>query len=1066
MNELAFPGRRLAPPALRIEEERYFRGANRYAATSVLAIRFAEPEKRPQSNDAGESVRWMIRRLDEAGMFGPAIAERVREASSRPATPVLVIAAALLAVLEQGVIAGTDTRPELLECDDSGFAVAVPYPGKAEVFHALDTLLDLFNAPADEPFDKLRSYLSELAKDAFQPSLAVSLKAAEARGIPWMWRDDIRYYQLGHGRHRKRITATITGNLSALGYDIARQKSLTNEILRSHAIPAPRSVQVADQEAASAAAAEIGYPVVVKPAVGHKGIGITVGVRNARELADAYEKARRIREAVIVEEFIPGEDIRLLVVGDRLVAAARRCPARVTGDGIHSVAELIGIENARRAGNPGIALPIDVDDEVKRILKDQGVMLATVLDEGETAELRKTANWSQGGTAEDLTDIVHPDNADMAVRAALAIGLDVAGVDFITPDISRPYHEAGGAICEVNYRPGLRVHLAADPDSRHDIGSAIVDSLFPTGNGRIPVIFILDADNDQLAAGLAGRFADGGRSAELIDAWARPDDWQYDIDAALADPDCDALIVNAPSADIVDLGCGVDRCSHVVRFENDDPDQATASAILEGIAGRESLRVARAGDDVEPLFAELAAELGLRPAPPAPDPVFGDVTASRSMRVIAEAHGLPVSKRAFWIDRTLFQFGYGASMALYRGARTAQTSYIAARIANSKQRTNALLKTHGLPHTLQTVTSSRDRAFQAAREYGYPVIVKPLSSSESRGVTGNIVSDEEFSAALDYAKEHSRSVIVEPFLEGIDHRFLIIGGRMAHVTRHDAAHVVGDGMMTIEQLIEKANENPLRGPDPWEPYTLLELDADAMRMLAQQGFTAQTVLASGQRADLSGISSLSVGATAEDVTDIAHPDNIAVAEKAARLVGLDICGIDFLLPDVGKSYRETGGVILEVNQRPSFDMHDASTGSANRVRATILERLLIGQAHGRIPLIHCRLADEAMAEPVARMVLETLSSVHGLTGGAVAPGQGFAMIGPAWIAAGDGTGPSLCNAVLGDIRVRAALFLTGHRPVAGIPGSATALDFLSSETEIPVETIAAAIVSEIAAHTD
>jgi D-alanine-D-alanine ligase-like ATP-grasp enzyme len=1057
MNELAFPGRQLTPPVLRVAEERYYRGANRHAATSVISIRFAESE----SPHAEECVRWMIRRLDDAGMDGSTVAERAGQASSRPATPPSLCAAALLTVLEQGTIKGTSTGPEIVECDGNGFAIAVAYPGKSEVFHALDVLLDLFNSASHEPAEELESHLSELADDAYQPSLAVSLKAAEARGIPWMWRDDIRYYQLGHGRHRKRIIATITGNLSALGYDIARRKSLTNEILRSHAIPAPQAVEVENPDEAKAAAAEIGYPVVVKPAIGHKGIGITVGVKNARELADAFEKASKVHSAVVIERFIPGDDVRLLVVGDRLVAAARRCPARVTGDGRHSIAELIEIENDRRARNPGIALPIEVDEDLRRILKDQGVMLATVLDESEIVQLRKTANWSQGGTAEDLTEIVHPHNADMAVRAALAIGLDIAGVDFITSDISRPCHEVGGAICEVNYRPGLRVHLAADPEGCRDLGSPIVDSLFPAGNGRIPVIFILDADDDGLAAGLANRFSGSGRTAKLIDARGRPDDWQYDIDAALADPDCDALIVSTPSADIIDLGCGIDYCSHVIRFETDDPDQALACSILERISDPERRHAVREGDDIDRLLADLAADLDLRQMPPAKEPVSGEITTSRSMRVIAEAHGLPVMKRAFWTERTLFQFGYGANLSLYRGARTAQTSYIATRIADSKQRTNSLLRAHGLPHTRQTVTSSRDKAFQAAREYGYPVIVKPVSSSESRGVTGNILNDDEFAVAFDYAKEHSRSVIIEPFLQGVDHRFLIVGGRMVHVTRHEVAHVVGDGRMTIEQLIEKANENPLRGPDPWEPYTLLELDADATRMLARQGFSATTVLDAGQRAELSGISSLSVGATAEEVTGIAHADNIAVAEKAARLVGLDICGIDFLLPDVSKSCLETGGVILEVNQRPSFDMHDASTGSRNRVRDTILKRLLVGEGLGQIPIIHCKLDDEEMAEPIAWSVMQVLSSDHGLTGGAVVPGQGIAMIGSAYIAAGDSPVSSIRNAVLGDKRVQAALFLTGDKHTAGIPGSAVVMDFRCSDAEISVDAIAAAIVSRI-----
>lgn len=1060
MNELAFPGKQSIPVRLRVEEERYFSGANRYAATSVLWVRFAEPEGR----SAEESISWMVQRLDDAGLDGSEIAERAGQATLHRIAPLDVFATAMLAVLEQGTIKSTKIRPEIVACRDYSVAIASTYPGKSEMTYALDLLLDLFNGPSHEPADELRSYVLELADDAYQPSLGVSLKAAEDRGIPWMWQEDIAYYQLGHGRHRKRIMATITENLPALGYDIARRKTLTNELLRSLAIPVPHSIETVSLDEAEAAARELGYPVVVKPARGHKGIGITVGVKNLRELAVAFRKASETDESVLVEQFIPGGDVRLLVVGEKLVAAASRCPPQVTGDGTHSIEQLIDMENARRSRNPGIALPIEIDADLKQNLTGLGLMLSTVLDVSEVAQLRKTANWSQGGTATDLTDIVHPDNADMAIRAALAVGLDVAGVDFITPDISRPFHEVGGAICEVNYRPGLRVQLAADPDCKRDLGSPIIESLFPSGNGRIHAVFILDAEDCALATGLANRFADFGETAVLIDAYRCVDDWQANIDAALADPDCDALIVNAPSGAIVDLGCGMDYCSHVVLCESQDSEQALASSILGKICKPECCLTFQAGDDMGGLLAGLAKALDLRKMPAVKPAEPAKITKSRSMRVVAEARGLPVTRRAYWIDRTLFQIGYGASMSLYRGARTGRTSYIATRIADSKQRTNALLRKHGLPHTRQTVARSWETALEAARECGYPVVVKPANSSESRGVTANILNDDELADAFEGARDYSRTVIMEPFLQGKDHRFLIVGGRMVHATRHDVAHVVGDGKMTVDELVQKANENPLRGPDPWEPYTLLELDAEATRILARQKFSASTVLGVGQRADLSTVCSLSVGATAEDVTEIAHADNIAAAQKAARLVGLDICGIDFLLPDVSRSYRETGGAILEVNQRPSFDMHDASTGSTNRVRDTILQELLNGKAENQIPVVRCMLSDNHLIEPIARSALERLSSSHGLTGGVAAPELGFAMVGSAVVAANDGSVSSVCNSILGDRRVEAVLFMTGKEPVAEIPESARILDFCPAMSGHSVDTIADSIVSEILGH--
>jgi D-alanine-D-alanine ligase-like ATP-grasp enzyme len=647
----------------------------------------------------------------------------------------------------------------------------------------------------------------------------------------------------------------------------------------------------------------------------------------------------------------------------------------------------------------------------------------------------------------------------MAVRAALAVGIDVAGVDFITPDISRPYYEVGGAICEINYRPGLRVHMAADPDGKNDIGLPIVESLI-AGDGRIDIVYAIDAGSGAFTKALAEWFADAGKQARVACAYEAPEQWQRTIELSLEDPDCDALIVNAPSSAIVKLGAGVEYCRLVVRFGDGGRAKDEALFVLEKICKPENLLTASTEENSDVTAARIAGILGL--APKSREPVLPPVEISRSRDLleIAGNRGLAAKELAYWNNRPLLQFGYGASLAIYRGRRTGITSHIATRIADDKRRTNALLRAHGLPHSTQVVVDAIPAAVRAAGRLGYPVIVKPTGSSESRGVTGNILNDDELAAAVAQAFHYSSKVIVEPFLKGKDHRFLIIGGKAAHVTRHETAQVTGDARSTVEQLVARANENPLRGDAEDKPYTLLRVDGDALRMLDRQGLSAKSVPEDGQAVMLSSICHLSTGGTAVDMTDVAHPDNIAAAERIARLIGLDICGIDFLHPDVTKSYKEVGGVILEVNQGPSFDMHDASTNLANRVRNLVLRELFKGREGGQIPLVKCIVDDGFPAEAVAQLVLRKLHARLGLTAGAAIPALGLATVGSAIIKTKDTEVTPTCDAILSDPRVEAALFLTGGEPISAIPESARTLDFRLSKHSRSVEDIAEAIVLE------
>lgn len=1039
-----------------IKKIEFFSGANLYAPKSTLSVHFSR-DTIPQSTKPEIGV---FKSLEGAGLSIAAIEGRISAIQSNWPPHLKLFAAALAETLAHGVIVHLRSNLEILENASGEQAIAIATRNEADARKAAELIADLFNSPSNDGGEILGKFIARLKKAAHRPMLGVILRSAEERGIPWMWDEQVGYHQIGHGRHRRWVEGTITSNLSVLGYEVSRRKSVTNRLLRSIAIPVPHSVPVTTLKDAITAATKIGYPVVVKPLIGHKGIGITVGVNGADQLPAAVEKAQSANSWIVVEKFIPGSDVRLLIVGRKLVAAASRVPPQVTGSGDKTIAQLIYAENSKREKIPGIALPIKIDDDLINTLAGQGHDLETILLKGRTVNLRTVANWSQGGTSTDVTDIVHPDNIDMAIRAVLAVGIDVAGVDFITPDISRPYHEIGGAICEINYQPGLRVHLAADPEGKRDLGSHIIESL-NVGDGRVEIVCVVEAENCLVASALAERYSAAGKVATLIDAYRNAEAWQEQINTALNDPDCDALIVNVPASAVVSKGAGIEYCRLIAGGPPSDETTGKCLSILEKICRAPRFLI---GDRESPqeIAIRIGNLLGIANTSSGYASPSQKIATKGNLNTIAKRLGVPVSERIRWRDRALLQFGYGATQATYRAARTERTSFIATRIADDKQRTNRILDRHRLPCTPQASVDSFSTALMAVKKFGYPVVVKPTGSHESLGVTGSIINDEELERAFKKALTHSATALIEPYLQGEDHRFLILDGKTAHVTRHETAHVVGDGISTVAALIDLANRNPIRGPNRSQPYTWLVLNEDAKRMLARQALSEKSVPAAGQVVTLRSICSLSAGATAVDVTEITHPDNLAAAEKAARLVGLDICGVDFLLPDVSKSYKYTGGAILEVNQRPAFDMHDASTNSINPIRAMILDNMLNGKTDNPIQLLHCIVRSTEAAGSLARHIPPAVRSVLEMTAGIAVPDLGFAVVGSAFIASSGNSSAAICKSILADKRVQAAIFLTSDDCSAPIPAKARILDFRSIEYSNSNRLIVEKIVQELA----
>ena len=316
------------------------------------------------------------------------------------------------------------------------------------------------------------------------PSTAAIVEEAEHRGITVLRLDDYNLVQLGEGKHQRRIEASITSQTSMIGVETAGNKRLTKKMLSDAGIPVPKGTVVRKLESAIEDAEWLGYPVVVKPHDGHHGKGVTTNIADEADLAVAFARAKEVSDKVIVEKCYTGSDFRMLVVDGRLVAAARREPAAVTGDGEHTIAELIAIENRdprRGYGHEKVMTRLSTSEVTTYLLERAGSTLETVLPEGEVFALELTANLSTGGSAVDVTDTVHKTNRFMAERIASIVGLDIAGIDVISPTLEQPVKKVGGAVIEVNAAPGLRMHLEPAVGRRRNVAAPIMDMLFPKG---------------------------------------------------------------------------------------------------------------------------------------------------------------------------------------------------------------------------------------------------------------------------------------------------------------------------------------------------------------------------------------------------------------------------------------------------------------------------------------------------------------------------------------------------------------------------------------------------------
>ena len=351
----------------------------------------------------------------------------------------------------------------------------------------------------EEGFDllvELENLILLAERRAFGPSTQALIDEATGRDIPYLRLNEQSLVQLGQGKYQRRVRATMTSLTPALGVDIAGDKGLTGRLLAAAGLPVPRSETVRSEDEAVAAARRIGFPVVVKPLDGNHGRGVGLDLRDEEAVKGWVPRARaESRRGVLqVESFVAGNDYRVLVVGGTMVAVAQRIPAHVTGDGQHTVKELVEITNEdprRGIGHEKVLTKIKIDDAAVELLTKHGYSLDDVPDEGAFVKLADTGNMSTGGISIDRTWEAHEENVEIAEEAAQVTGLDVAGIDFLTPDISQPVRETGGAIVEVNAAPGFRMHTHPTEGEPQYVAKPVLDVLFPPGTpARIPIVAV------------------------------------------------------------------------------------------------------------------------------------------------------------------------------------------------------------------------------------------------------------------------------------------------------------------------------------------------------------------------------------------------------------------------------------------------------------------------------------------------------------------------------------------------------------------------------------------------
>ncbi|HEY0545481.1 MAG TPA: cyanophycin synthetase [Pyrinomonadaceae bacterium] len=485
---------------------------------------------------------------------------------------------------------------------------------------------------AGKPLDELKlviaddvQRLREIREDVrFGPSTGAIVQEAEHRDIPHIRLNTQSLVQLGYGVNQQRIQATVTGRTNMIAVDLAGDKDATKKLLGSMGVPVPRGYQIVEEDEIEKTVERLGFPVAIKPLDANHGKGITVGLKTLEEVRAAFPLAKKYSRRVIIEQSLTGQDFRALVVNNQLVAVAERIPAHVIGDGEHTIQELIDLTNRdprRGYGHENVLTLINVDAQTEKLLAAHGHSLDTILPAGEIFRLKTTANISTGGTAIDRTDEVHPFNISLFERIARIIGLDVAGIDVVAPDITTPLTENGGGIIEVNAAPGFRMHLAPSEGIARNVAEHVINMLFPPGTpARVPVIAVTGTNGKTTTTRLIAHIVKnsgknvGFTTTEGIyigNSLIQPGDNTGPISAQLVlkDPTVEIAVLETARGGIIRAGLGFDRCDIgvVLNVTVDHlglkdietiEDMARVKAVVPRAVGRSGHAVLNADDEL------------------------------------------------------------------------------------------------------------------------------------------------------------------------------------------------------------------------------------------------------------------------------------------------------------------------------------------------------------------------------------------------------------------------------------------------------------------------------------
>ncbi|XVJ61926.1 MAG: cyanophycin synthetase [Sphingopyxis sp.] len=453
--------------------------------------------------------------------------------------------------------------------------VAALLPAGLRQVEGLDRLGTALGADALDLDARIAALRKLILGHRLGPSTHAIVVEARRRGIPAIRLDTASLIQFGYGSRQRRIRASVTGATSLIGAELAENKHAAKRLLGEIGLPVPTGETVRTADEAERAAARLAWPLVVKPLDGNQGRGVTTGIRSSADLLAAFTRAQAISRRVIVERELPGRDHRILVVAGQVVAVAERVPAQVVGDGKASIEALIARVNSdprRGVGHEAVLTRLNADDAMIAFLNARGLDLGSIPACGTVVALRGTANLSTGGTAIDRTDVIHPDNVAIAIEAAAMIGLDVAGIDLMTPDITQSVRETGGGIVEVNAAPGLRMHIAPSEGLPRDVARPIVASLFPRGaRSRIPIFAVTGTNGKTTTVRMVARILEeaghrvgftstsgiyiGGRRHRATDA-SGPRSAQM----VLRNPTVDAAVFETARGGLLREGLGFDAC--------------------------------------------------------------------------------------------------------------------------------------------------------------------------------------------------------------------------------------------------------------------------------------------------------------------------------------------------------------------------------------------------------------------------------------------------------------------------------------------------------------------------